>query len=157
MQISLVDERVVFVREPGFLDLVRGVLPGDESGCKCCATSCAAELELSVSFCGMTVEETIPIPGILGQGQANLPDGSFLILSADILCTPCGWTLGIGVCACCDATGEAASDSFTALIPFAAAEEPAGGYCPEPGPVALECFGLQFGIPCVTTPTAVVS
>lgn len=128
----------------------------DERGCKCCAASCESSLTVSVTFCGMTVTETIAIPGILGQGTASLPDGSYLVLSAQMSCSPCGWDLLIGVCAYCEATGQAASDGFTALIPFAAAEEAAGGYCPQTGAVALECFGLEFGIPCVTNPTATI-
>lgn len=131
--------------------------PADDRACKCCALSCSSELTVSVSFCGMTVTETLPIPGILNQGIVVLPDESYLIVSAQISCTPCGWDVLVGVCAYCVATGQAASDAFTALIPFAAAAEPAGGYCPEAGAVALECFGLQFGIPCVTTATATIA
>ena len=125
--------------------------------CKCCADDCTEEVTISVSFCGMTVTETLPIPGILTQGQANLPDGSYLIVSAQISCGPCGWYLDIGVCAYCDATQQAASDGFTAYIPFA--ETPADGntYCPEAGPVTLTCFGEQFGIPCVTIPSASIA
>lgn len=132
----------------------------DDRPCKCCATECAAELTIEVSFCGMTVTEPILIPGILTYpyGIATLPDGSYLIVSAEISCTACGWEVLIGVCGYCDSTGAAASDSFTAFVPFAAtAEQPPNLYCPEAGAVDLVCFGQQFGIPCVVTPTATIA
>lgn len=129
----------------------------DHRPCKCCAFECEAELTVETTFCGMTVTETLPIPGILNQGQANLPDGSYLILSAEISCTACGWELLIGVCAYCDATGQAASDAFTASIPFSDTAEAGGGYCPDFGAVDLTCFGDQFGIPCVTNTTASIA
>jgi hypothetical protein len=132
---------------------------GDSRPCKCCATACAGELSIAVSFCGMTVNESIPIPGVLffPAGFQALPDGSYLILSAEISCTPCGWAVSLGVCAFCVATDQAASDAFTALVPFAAApEQPPNFYCPEAGPVNLVCFGDQFGIPCVTAAGAVI-
>lgn len=152
LEIPTRDDKIVMID-----GAVRLNNPSDERACKCCALACESEMTVSVSFCGMTVTETLPIPGILGQGIANLPDGSYLILSAQISCTPCGWDVLIGVCAYCEATGQAASDGFTALVPFAAVAEAAGGYCPETGAVALECFGLQFGIPCVTAPTASIA
>lgn len=149
---------------------VRGVVPSpgvlkiflaerdvnDDLPCKCCAQECETELTIEVSFCGMTVTETLAIPGILNQGQANLPDGSYLIVSASISCGPCGWFVDIGVCAYCDATQEAASDAFTGTIPFDDTPSPPNSntYCPEPGPVNLTCFGDQFGLPCLTNPTA---
>lgn len=125
--------------------------------CKCCATECDTEVSISVSFCGMTVAATLPIPGILGLAQATLPDGSYLIVSAQISCTPCGWFLDMGVCAYCDATQQAASDGFTAAIPFAATPNANGTYCPQTGAVTLTCFGEQFGIPCVTTPSVSIA
>lgn len=125
--------------------------------CKCCATECDTEVSISVSFCGMTVTATVPIPGILDSAQATLPDGSYLIVSAQIACTSCGWFLDMGVCAYCDATQEAASDAFTASIPFAGTANADGTYCPQTGSVTLTCFGDQFGIPCVTTPTVSIA
>ena len=139
---------LVFVRERG---------DQDDLPCKCCSPDCSTDLSISVSFCGMTVNATVPIPGVLNQAQANLPDGSYLIVSAQIDCGPCGWSVLIGVCAYCDATQQAASDGFTAFIPFAATPEADGRYCPETGAVDLVCFGDQFGIPCVTTPTASIA
>lgn len=147
-----------------FENVIRMGESGDERPCQCCAGECDSEVTITCDFCGMTAEETFSIPGILITGgpglpivSASLPDGSYIILSAQISCTACGWALVIGVCAYCVSTGQASSDAFTALIPFAAAEEPGGGYCPETGPVTLECFGLQFGIPCVTTTTATIA
>lgn len=129
----------------------------DSRPCKCCSFDCSTDLSISVSFCGMTVTATVPIPGNLDSAQANLPDGSYLIVSGSISCGPCGWALDIGVCGYCESTQEAASDGFTALIPFAATAEATGGYCPESGAVDLTCFGEQFGIPCVTTTTAEIA
>ncbi len=130
----------------------------DARPCKCCAFECESELTIEVTFCGMTAVRTVPIPGILDGNQIEtLPDGSYLIVSASISCGPCGWALDIGVCAYCEATQQAASDGFTALIPFAATAEATGGYCPESGAVDLTCFGEQFGIPCVTTTTAEIA
>jgi hypothetical protein len=129
----------------------------DDLPCKCCSFECGNDLLISLSFCGMTLNATVPIPGILNQAQANLPDGSYLILSAQIDCGPCGWSVLIGVCAYCEATQQAASDSFTASIPFGENPEGNGRYCPETGAVDLVCFGEQFGIPCVTTPTASIA
>jgi hypothetical protein len=156
MKIGLKGGRVLFVD-----DRVRAGEPDDTTLCKCCAASCESEVTVSCTFCGMTAEETFSIPGILTTGgpglpdvSASLPDGSYIILSAQISCTPCGWALLIGVCAFCVATSQFSSDGFTALIPFAGAESPGG--CPEAGPVTLECFGLQFGIPCSTTTTATI-
>ena len=126
--------------------------------CKCCATSCSTQVSISVSFCGMTVTTTVPIPGVLGFAQANLPDGSYLIVSAQIACGPCGWGLSMGVCGYCEETQEAASDGFSAAIPFAEMPQHANGtYCPQAGAVNLECFGDQFGIPCVTNPSVIIA
>lgn len=132
---------------------------GDEEDlpCKCCSFDCDEELTVSVSFCGMTVTETLTIPGILNQVQVNLPDGSYLIVSAMISCVPCGWYVGIGICAYCDATGQAASDAFTGFVPFADTAEPDGKYCPTAGAVDLTCFGDQFGLPCLTNTTASIA
>lgn len=153
---AIVDDKIpVLVVFTGFQNELQ--VRESDRACYCCASECESELTVSVSFCGMTVAETLQIPGTLGQGIATLPDGSYLILSADISCTPCGWSVLIGVCAYCDATQEAASDSFTAFIPFAATPEADGRYCPEAGAVDLVCFGEQFGIPCVTTPTASIA
>lgn len=138
----------VFFRERG---------DADDLPCKCCAADCESQLTINVTFCGMTVEETLPIPGILNQGIDTLPDDSFLIVSASISCGPCGWYLDIGVCAYCVATNQFASDGFTGYVPFAATPEAGGGYCPEAGAVDLTCFGDQFGIPCITTATATIA
>lgn len=123
--------------------------------CKCCAFECGEELTVSLTFCGMTVTETIPIPGQIEfpGGQAVLPDGSFIILGASIVCDVCHWVVNVSVCAYCDATQEFASDSFEAFVPFAASPYEFNRYCPQTGVVELECFGDQFGIPCVTAPT----
>lgn len=138
---------------------VRLITESDSRGCRCCATECEAEITVTVSWCGMTAVRTFEIPGVLGGWDQveMLPDESYLIVSAQIACTPCGWELLIGVCAYCVATGQAASDAFTASIPFADAEEPGGGYCPRAGAVDLKCFGLQFGIPCVVTASASIA
>lgn len=131
----------------------------DDRPCKCCAEECERTVTIAVSFCGMSVEFVLQIPGTSGFIQdPNPPPDSFLLVDSQILCTACGWLLGIGVCAFCNETQQFASDTFTALIPFADSEESAGaGYCPESGAVDLVCFGEQFGIPCITTPTATVS
>lgn len=130
----------------------------DDTPCKCCALECAAELTIEVAFCGMTAIRTIPIPGVLNDNQIEtLPDDSYLVVSAEIFCTACGWELLIGVCGYCASTEQYASDSFTALIPFSGTPEDGGGYCPETGNVDLTCFGAQFGIPCVTTTTAEIA
>ena len=85
-----------------------------------------------------------------------MPDGSFLIVSASISCDTCGWYVNIGVCAYCDATQQFASDGFTGYVPFAATPQSGNEYCPESGQVDLTCFGLQFGLPCLTNPTATI-
>jgi len=125
--------------------------------CKCCATSCPTQVSISVTFCGMTVTATVPLPGVLGFAQETLPDDSYLIVSAQISCTPCGWFFDMGVCAYCAATQQAASDGFTAAIPFASTAKADGTYCPRTGAVTLTCFGEQFGIPCVTTPSVSIA
>lgn len=130
----------------------------DTRPCKCCSFDCASELTVEVSFCGMTATETLAIPAFLDSQQVvTLPDGSYIILSAQIYCTPCGWVMEIGVCAYCDATQEAAADAFTATVPFSPTAEADGTFCPETGAVTLECFGDQFGIPCITTTTATIA
>lgn len=143
---------LVFLRERG---------DEDDLPCKCCSFDCDEELTVSVSFCGMTVTETIPIPGMImfPGGQANLPDGSYLIVGAMISCGPCGWYVDIGICAYCDATGQTASDAFTGFVPFADQPTPPNSntFCPEPGQVTLTCFGDQFGLPCLTNPTASIA
>lgn len=130
----------------------------DDRPCKCCAFECEAELEIEVTFCGMTLNATVQIPGFTDFAEVTLPDGSYILLSAQIGCGPCGWEISIGICAYCDATQVAGSDAFTASVPFAATEETFGaGHCPESGAVDLECFSEQFGIPCVTTVTASIA
>lgn len=150
LAIPTIDDRIV---------MVNGMVRLDEAdACKCCAQSCATEVSITVEFCGMTVEITLPIPGSI-NGEAEIkPDiDSYLIVGAQIGCTDCGWNLEIGVCGNCFATNQFASDGFTALIPFADVEEAGGGYCPQTGAVDLICFGLQFGFPCKSTATASIA
>jgi len=156
MEVPLRDGKVVVLIDNGGEILVRFGQSGDGVSCKCCPTECDSTLAVEVTFCGMTVSLTVPIPGSAGQTVIK-EDESFLTVDASIACTPCGWFLGITVCAFCVETNVFASDGFVAEIPFADAEEPSGGHCPEMGPVVLECFGDQFGIPCVTAPTATIT
>jgi hypothetical protein len=156
---ALVDNKVraliVFANSQNELQLFES-----DRGCYCCASDCSTEVTIQVTFCGMTVTITLPIPGVNGFTEATIkPDpDSYLIVEASIACTDCGWSLAIGVCGYCDATNQFASDSFTALIPFFSAEEtPGAGYCPVTGEVDLICFGEQFGIPCVSTATASIA
>lgn len=134
---------------------------GDPTACKCCASECEAEVTVEVTFCGYTVTLQVPIPGSAFVNQdldESGPGESYINVEAVITCGPCGWNLQVSVCAYCEDTGVYASDGFTAVIPFAGSEEtPGGGHCPESGEVELECFGLQFGIPCVTTTTATIA
>lgn len=130
----------------------------DDTPCKCCASECDEEVSISVSFCGMSVAINLQIPGSSGFVEdPNPPPDSYLIVEASISCTNCGWLLTITVCAFCQATSVFASDGFYAWIPFAS--EPKSGccYCPATGSIELCCFGEQFGIPCVTTPTASIA
>jgi hypothetical protein len=130
----------------------------DDTPCKCCASECSGEVSIEVTFCGMTVSLSLPIPGASGfVEEADSVPQSYLIVEASISCTGCEWLLVISVCAYCDETNQFASDGFYACIPFA--EEPESGccFCPQSGPVTLECFGEQFGIPCVTTATASIA
>lgn len=154
-----IDQKIrVISPEPGALAVfLRRESDTDDIPCKCCSDSCASEMTITVTFCGMTVTETLPIPGILNQGLVNLPDGSYLIVSAAIGCVACGWAVSVGVCAYCDATGEAASDGFDALVPFADQPQDGRFYCPESGAVDLKCFGAQFGVPCKTNPVVTIS
>lgn len=154
-----IDEKLrVTSPEPGTLFVfLRRDGDADDIPCKCCSDSCENEMTVSVTWCGMTVTETLPIPGVLNQAQANLPDGSYLIVSASISCGPCGWAVSVGVCAYCEATEEAASDGFDAFVPFADQPDAGRSYCPQSGAVDLQCFGDQFGIPCVTNPTVSIS
>lgn len=155
----LIDDRVAFYYPDQATPLVRLAPSSDDRACKCCAFECEVEVTISISFCGMSVNVTMPIPGFLNSllSTVELPDGSFIVPSASIYCTPCGWTLDIGICAYCVETDQFASEGFTASIPFAATEETLGaGHCPESGAVELECFGEQFGIPCITTTSATI-
>jgi len=129
----------------------------DGRPCKCCAFECDADLTISVSFCGMTINATLEIADVPYFRQATLPDNSYIFLWAEISCTPCGWKLNLLICAYCVSTQEAGSDAFTASVPFATSAEAGGGYCPETGAIDLTCFGDQFGIPCVTTTTASIA
>jgi len=131
---------------------------GDTRGCKCCAVECEGEVTISVTFCGVTLTFTVPIPGI-GNFEDPLPgEDSYLLVGADITCGPCGWYLTITICGYCEETDLLVSEGFTALIPFAENEEVFGnGHCPGDGEVVLECFGDQFGIPCVTVTTATIA
>ena len=131
----------------------------DDRPCKCCATSCATEVTVEVTFCDYTATLEVPIPGSANFNQdldGAGPGESYLVIDAVITCTPCGWLLVVNVCGYCEDPYSFASDAWSALIPFAAAAESGGGYCPEAGAVALECFGLEFGVPCVTNTTATI-
>lgn len=138
--------------------LLRAVLPGDENGCKCCAFECAEEVTIEMSFCGMSLTAVMPIPGFLNSfdSTVTLPDGSYLIPTASIGCTPCGWSLSVEVCAYCVETNQFAGEGYTANIPFSEEETQTGGFCPESGPVPLVCFSEQFGIPCVVPVSVVI-
>lgn len=143
-----------------FGGLVKFADSEDTSLCRCCADSCSNSVTVTVTFCGITREYEVPIPGSFSE-QFDLdgpgPGQSYLNVDVLIGCTPCGWMLTIGICAFCEETNQFVSEGFTALIPFAGYEEiEGGGDCPEAGPVDLICFGDQFGIPCVTVTTAVI-
>jgi hypothetical protein len=160
MQIPLRDGRVVLTTDAFDQLRVRMADISDPSACACCAEECSSTLSVVVEFCDMIVEKEIAIPGQftdISEPQAELEDGSYMYVTIEIACTPCGWTLGIGICAFCVATNQSTGESWTALIPFADEEEAGGGSCPQPGAVDLECFGLQFGIPCITTASATIS
>ncbi len=148
-KVRMFDETTVFL-EPELSD----------TACKCCATSCESTLTVTVEWCGMTVTKVVAIPATavnFGIPDATLPDGSYMYVGVEIACTPCGWQLGIGICAVCVATNQSTSDAWEALVPFANVPEAGGGYCPETGAVGLTCFGDQFGIPCVTTASASIA
>lgn len=142
--------------------VVHGDKLGTELACCCCgpcAASCDQTVTIHVEWCGMEVDITLPIPGSSGFVEDTSPpdENSYLIVDALIGCGSCGFNLIISVCAACTDTSEFASDSFTAFIPFAATEEPEGGFCPQSGEIELVCFGDQFGFPCKTTATATIS
>lgn len=107
----------------------------------------------------MSVTAEVDIPGFLNSFDSTviLPDGSFLIPSASIGCTTCGWSLSVEVCAYCAETNQFAGEGYTAKIPFAEDEAATGGYCPESGAVELICFSEQFGVPCVVPVSAVIA
>jgi hypothetical protein len=132
----------------------------DSTPCKCCAPDCETTVAVAVSFCGMSINLTVPIPGSASGNTAKPePDQSFLNVDASIACGTCGWLLTITVCGYCEETNIFASDGFYATIPFSDTAEPGSNeccYCPTVGAVDLCCFGEQFGIPCVTTATAEV-
>lgn len=139
--------------------------PPEESCCKppCdtvwCPEDCDLQVTVEVTFCNYTATLQVPIPGAASLNvdlDGDGPSGSYLIVDASIVCGCDDWLLVIGVCAYCEETNEYASDGFTGTIQFSGNEEPGGGYCPDLGPVTLECFGEQFGIPCKTTVTASV-
>lgn len=140
--------------------LVSLAAAGDNRACFCCALECNGELTFSVEYCGMTVEDSVSIPGLINiEERPPVEPGQpekYLFVAVTISCSACGWDVAIGICARCGNTeiGEA----WVATIPFAEAEEtPGAGHCPESGEVALECFGEQFGIPCSATVTASIS
>lgn len=134
---------------------------GDTRACKCCAFECDGEVTISVTFCNYTATLQMPIPGFANFNDDLDQEGpgvSYMIIDASIACGPCGWYLTITICAYCEETDLFVSEGFTALIPFAEDEEVFGnGHCPEDGEVVLECFGDQFGIPCVTVTTATIA
>lgn len=154
------DDEIWLVRDTVNDEYVRVADASDSAACKCCAFECEAELTISVSFCGMDATVTLPIPGFLTLAEpiATLPDDSYILMGGSITCTPCGWFVDLFLCAFCVGTEEFASDGYTAFVPFSETpeDEAALFYCPAPGNVELECFGDQFGIPCITTVTAVV-
>ena len=124
--------------------------------CKCCATECDFQIYIVVVFCGMVAVRLLSVPGILDGTQIEtLPDDSYLIVSGQVSCGPCGWFLDISVCGYCTETEQAASDAFTAFIPFSATPKADGTYCPSTdAAIDLICFSEQFGIPCVTSVSA---
>jgi hypothetical protein len=131
----------------------------DDRPCKCCAGECGT-LTVTVEWCGMTVTKAVAIPGVsggFGLPDATLPDGSYMYVGTQIACTPCGWQVGIGICAVCVETNQFTGEAWEALVPFSDTPEAGGGYCPEPGAVTLTCFGDQFGIPCVTNAAATIA
>lgn len=158
VKVVLRNGEVFMVRDSFDALTVRLASDGEESACKCCAFECEVEVTISVTFCGVTSTFTMPIPGI-GNFEDPLPgEEDFLLVGADITCGPCGWYLTITICGYCEETDLFVSEGYTAEIPFASSEEtPGDGYCPESGEVDLECFGDQFGIPCVTTTTATIA
>lgn len=139
--------------------------PPDDACCKppCetvfCPEACESHVTVEVTFCNYTATLQVPIPG---SASLNIdldddgPSSSYMIIDALIVCGCDDWLLTVSVCAYCEDTNEFASDGFSGTIQFSGNEEPNGGYCPENGPVTLECFGDQFGIPCISTVTAIV-
>lgn len=131
----------------------------DDSFCEDACDDCEQEVAITVEWCGMSVNISLPVPGSSGFVEdLDHPPESYLIVDATISCISCGWALSIGVCAYCAETNQFASDGFTAVVPFVNVEAPPqGNYCPQSGAVTLECFGEQFGIPCKTSATASVA
>lgn len=154
-----IDQKLrVISPEPGALAVfLRRDDDANDIPCKCCSDSCANQMTVTVTYCGMQVTTTLNVPGMVNQAQANLEDGSYLIVSASISCGPCGWAVGVGVCGYCVATGDAASDGFDAVVPFADQPQEGRLYCPESGAVDLKCFGAQFGVPCKTNTVVTIS
>jgi hypothetical protein len=136
--------------------------PPEESCCKppCetvfCPDDCDSQVLVEVEFCNLTATLQVPIPGSASLNYQDPDSDSYIIIDASMVCGCDDWLLTVSVCAYCEDTNEFASDGFTATIRFSGNEEPDGGYCPEDGPITLECFGEQFGIPCKTTVTAVL-
>lgn len=141
--------------------------PPEDSCCKplcetdwCPEDGCdSRQVVVTVTFCNHTATLQVPIPGAATLSldlDGDGPGESYVVIDAQMVCGCNDWILTVGVCAYCEETNEFASDGFTGTIQFSGNEEPGGGYCPEIGPVTLECFGDQFGIPCKTTVAASV-
>jgi hypothetical protein len=158
MDVPFRDDRVVVVLDQFGAASVRLGTQGDGVSCSCCAEECEQTVDISVSWCGMSVDFSVPVPGFAGEiDSLPDPDESFLQVGAVISCGPCGWFLSILICAYCDETDQFVSEGFEATIPFSESLEDDGTSCPESGEVELVCFGEQFGIPCVTVPTATIT
>lgn len=118
-----------------------------DGGCDCPADCDPLELSVTLTYCNMTAQVVVPVPGS-GNMQVNNGD-DFLIVEASITCLPtppCGWAVDVLVCYRCNEMMN--GEGFFAVVP-----QQANG-CPDTGAVDLTCFGDQFGIPCATNPTA---
>jgi hypothetical protein len=156
MEVPLRDGMVVTHRGSFGKLFVRLGNAADGKSCKCCASACSQTINVSLSFCGMSVNFSAPIPGQSSGGDA-LEDGSFLFVGVETFCGPCGWTVSVFASAFCIANNEFAGESFSATVPFSDALENDGTSCPQSGAVSLTCDGDAFGFPCTTTPTATIA
>jgi hypothetical protein len=156
MDVPLRDERVVLHVDQFGNPFVRLGTEGDGVSCGCCASECAQTLDVSASFCGMTVNLTVPIPGEMFQGE-SLPDGSFLFMGAQVFCSPCGWVVAVFISGFCEETSEFVSADWTGLVLFSDVVEADGTSCPRSGAVDLVCPAAEFGFPCGVTPVASIT